>query len=249
MINPRTSTVAVTDFRLKTPSLAKVIVSFTGDVDRAFIHEALMEKFDHQVQPIKASFKLIAKGVAVGFLKANRAIRVVNEKEIKAYRVMGSNILMDDNDKSLWEVKSGAGGSKYLAKHGQEDLSALVASVKLHRTDIPRLNHLTIAKAGREELVAFVDNEGDVDHGFTLGTTDDKVRVMSFNRRMPVTVEYDNVVSIYPISVPPALHASVMASLTSAQKSQANEYWRQLYSYDPDYMRDTIAQVNEGTFA
>jgi len=245
----QTTTVSITDFRMKSPQLAKVIISYTGDVNRQFLHEALLAKFDEQAQPIKSSFKKIKDGVAVGFVKANRTIRVVDDKQIKAYRKIGaSNILMDDGDKSLWEVKSGAGGKKYLARHGQEDLSALVASVKLHRTDIPRLAQLTIAKAAPHELVAFVDDEGDVDHGFAMGTTDAKVRVFSFNRRMPLTVEYDSVVSIYPTTIPANLHQTVQASLSQEEKNDANAYWRLLFGFAPDYAADLVRQTNETTF-
>lgn len=245
----QTNTVAITDYRVKTPTLAKVILSYTGKVSREFLHDEVSRLFDGQVSLVKASVKKIKEGVAVGFVKANRAVRVVSDKEIKAYRMMGSNMLMDESDKSLWEVRKGAGGSKFLAKHGQEDLTALVQAARFSRPDVPKLSALTIARAGRNELVSFVDEEGDVDHGFTLGTSDDKVKVLSFQRRVPLTVDYDSVVSIHPVNVDAGVHAAVMASLSPEEKKQANAYWTRLYSYDPEYMRETIKQVNEGTFA
>jgi len=243
-----TETVAITDYRLMTPSLAKVIVSFTGNIDRRFLHEKLTEMFDGCAQPVRASFKQIQEGVAVGFIKANRAIRMVDEKQLKAYRLMGSNIMMDESDKSLWEVKTGASG-KYLARHGQEDLQALVQASKITRTDIPRIAHLTIARATAAELMSFVDDEGDVDHGFAYQTSESQVRVVSFARKMPMTVDYDAVVGIVPMDVPAHVRAQVIASMTPEEKKQANAYWTRLYSYAPDYMRETIKQVNEGTFA
>lgn len=250
MINSTYDTVSITDYRLKSPTLAKVIVSFTGQVDRQFLHETLLAKFDNEAQPVKSSFKVVKPGVAVGFVKANRAIRVVNDKELKAYRKIGaSNVLMDSTDESLWEVKSGTGGSKYLARHGQEDLSALVASVTNRRSDIPRLNQLTIAKAAPHELVAFVDAEGDVDHGFAMGTNEQSVRVFSHNRKIPMSVEYDSVVGIYQVKIPASLHQAVVASLSAEEKNEANAYWRQLYGYGPEFLKETIQQTNEGTFA
>jgi len=246
----QTNTVAITDYRVKTPTLAKVILSYTGKFGRDFMHDEVARIFDNQVSLVKSSVKKIKEGVAVGFVKANRAIRVVTEKELKAsYRVMGSNMLMDDADKSLWEVRQGAGGNKFLARHGQEDLTALVQASRLARPDVPRLSQLTIAKAGRNELVAFVDAEGDVDHGFTVASSDDKVKVVSFARKAVATVDYDNVVSITPVQIDAGVHAAVMASLTPEEKKVANAYWTRLYSYDPEYMRETIRQVNEGTFA
>lgn len=250
MFNMQTNTVSITDYRLKSPALAKVIISFTGDVDRQFVHEDLVRQFDGQAAPIKASFKRVEPGVAVGFVRANRSVRVVNDNELKAYKIMGSNIIMDDEDKSLWEVKNGASG-KYLARHGQEDLTALVASVRHVRTDIPRLSRITIAKAAASELVSFVDDEGDVDHGFAFANSIDgqKVRIVSFQRRQPLTVDYDSVIGIQPVPVPNHLRAQVLASMTAEEKKQAIAYWTRLYSYSPEYLRDTIKQVNEGTFA
>ena len=159
-----------------------------------------------------------------------------------------SNILMDNEDKSLWEVKDGASG-KYLARHGQEDLTALVASAVQRRPDAVRLNHITIAKAAVKELVAFVADDGEVDHGFAIATSDNEVKVLSFARRIPVTVEYDNVVSIYPVDIPKPLHTQVFASLTQEEKKQSRDYYTRLYSYDPAYLALVIEQVNNPTVA
>lgn len=245
----RTETVRITDYRMKTQTLAKVIVSYTGRVDREFIHDELTRQMGGSATPVKASFKKIREGVAVGFLKANRAVVLVNDKELKAnYRVMSSNIVMDPKDTSLWEIRTGAGG-KYLARHGQEDLEALVQASRIRRPDVDRLANLVIAKAAKSEIVSFVDADGDVDHGFAVRTDDTRVQVLSFQRRMAMTVDYDNVVSICPVEVDATLDMQVRASLTPEQKKQANEYWTRLYSYAPEYMREVIRQVNEGTFA
>ncbi len=242
-------TVNVTDWKLKTPTLAKVVISYTGDVDANYIREALSKRMDYQATPVQASFKQIRPGVSVGFIRANRAVRAVAKSEISAkYRVMSSNILMDNSDKSLWEIKDGASG-KYLARHGQENLEALVEATLQRRTDVPALRHITIAKASKSELVAFVDGEGDMDYGFAVATSDEQVKVLSFNRRIPVNVDYDSVVSISPVSVPAALSQTVVASLTADERKQSIDYWRRLYGYSPEYLRQVIEQVNQGTTA
>lgn len=239
----------VTDFRLKSPTLAKVIISYTGDCDPAFIHETLSKRMGYQATPVKASFKKIREGVAIGFVRTNRAVRSVTKSEVSAgYRVMSSNILMDNEDKSLWEVKDGAAG-KYLARHGQEDLTALVTAAVQRRTDVPSLRQITIAKASKSELVAFVDDEGDMDYGFAVATNDDNVKVLSFNRRIPVTANYDNVVSIYPVTIPKPVSDIVVASLTAEEKKQSIDFYKRLYGYDPEYMRAVISQIEQGTEA
>lgn len=242
-------TVNVTDFAIQSPTLAKVIISFTGDVDSNFIHESLSKAFDYQASPVQSSFKKVKEGVAIGFVRANKAVRAVSKNEISAkYRVMSSNILMDKSDESLWDIKEGAAG-KYLARHGKEDLTALVAATTQRRADVPGIRHITIARAAKSELVAFVDDDGDMDHGFAVATNDDKVKVVSFNRRIPVTVGYDNVVSISPVTVPAALQKEIAASLTKDEKDSAIAYYTRLYGFSPEYVREIARQINEGTVA
>jgi len=242
-------TVSITDFRIKSNLLAKVIVSYTGQVDAEFIHESLTRQLGYAATPVRASFKRIRDGVAVGFVRANREVRAASKAEVSAgYRVMSSNILMDNEDKTLWEVKDGVAG-KYLARHGQEDLTALVTAAVQRRSDIPGLRHITIAKAAQSEMVAFVDDEGDMDYGFALATSEDQVKVLSFNRRIAINAGYDQVVSISPVSVPKSVSAPVLSSLTAEEKKVSIDYYRRLYGYAPDYLREVIDQINQGTEA
>jgi hypothetical protein len=242
-------TVNIVDYRIKSPTLAKVVIAYTGDIDRDYIKATLTEKLEYLATPVANSFKQIKPGMAVGFIRANKAVRAVSPNEVSAkYREMSSNILMDKADSSLWEVKDGAAG-KYLARHGQEDLTALVEASIQRRPDAVRLNHITIAKAAPQELVAFVADDGDVDHGFAIAGNDSQVKVLSFSRRIPVTVDYDSVVSIYPVNIPKDLHKQVVASLTNEEKKQSRDYYTRLYSYDPAYLALVIDQVNNPTVA
>lgn len=239
-------TANITDYRLKTDTLAKVIISYTGNFDSQELREFLAAKLDNKAVPVAASFKRVAPGVAVGFIRANKEIRTPSKSELSAYRVVASNILMDNDDKSLWEVKSTATG-KYLTRRGQEDLSMLLDATTQHRADVPALRHLAIAKAAKSEVVAFVDAEGDVDHGFALATDDEKVKVLSFSRRVPLTVDYDNVVSITPITIPAQLNKVVAGSLTSEEKKSEKAYYERLFGFDPAYVRELARQIDQGT--
>lgn len=239
-------TANITDYQIKSPVLAKVIVSTTGRCTPEFIVAELSRKLKGLAVPVKASFKEVTPGVSVGFVRANKAVRAVNDKELSAYVKMGANVLMDKEDNSLWEVKTGSAG-RYLSRQDQEDLTALVASATHRRTDIPRLAHLTIAKAAAQELVAFVDVDGDLDYGFATATNTEKVRVVSFKRRAPMEVGYDTVVSINPVAVPKEIHTQVMASMTPKEKQDANAYWEKLFYWAPDYLRQLQDYVNQGT--
>lgn len=254
-MNISSATVAITDFKMQTPSIAKVIISFTGKQTKDTIREALLAKLDRQAAPIENSFRVVKEtntgGVAVGFLRANREVRVVdNEKQLRAsYRALGSNIMMDQADKSLWEVKDGAGG-KYLARHGNEDLSELVQASVHRRADIPGISKLAMAKAARHELVAFVSPSGDMDYGFAIGTRDDAVRVVSATTQAAMAVDYNMVTFMAPVPVPRAVHKRITeAGLSREDKNQQIEYYRKLFGYAPDYLADVIEMVNEDTMA
>lgn len=239
-------TANITDYRLKTDTLAKVIVSYTGEFDAQEMREHLAKKMDCKAVPVAASFKRVAPGVAVGFVRANQEVRTPTKSELKAYRVMSSNILMDNEDRSLWEVKS-TGNGKYLTRRGQEDLSALMQASVQRRPDVPALRQLAIARASRSEVVAFVDAEGDVDHGFALATTDEKVKVLSFSRRVPLIVEYDNVVSISPVTIPAHIHKVVAGSMSPQEKKDEKAYYERLFGFAPEYVREISRQIDNGT--
>ena len=241
-------TVSVTDFKMQSATLAKVIVSFTGKQTKDQLRAALQDKFNNLAAPVEDSFRIIKAGVAVGFVRANKEVRVVNDKELRAsYRVMSSNIMMDNDDKSLWEVRQGKAG-KFLARHGHEDLSELVNASVNRRTDIPALRHIQIAKAASGEFVSFVSKTGDMDHGFVVASSDKQLKIVSTTSDTAVVVDYDVVTAISPVPVHKAFAKQMAkAGISRADKDQAVEYWKQYYKYAPDYLAEVVQQVNEGT--
>jgi len=242
------NTVNLVDYQLKSDSLAKVLVSFTGNMTAEQLTDKLCAKLQNAATPIRHSFKQVKPGLAVGFLRANRAVVAMptRDKLSAKYRLMASNIYMDNDDKSLWEVKSGSTG-KYLARHDQEDLSALVAATVQRRSDLPGLRHLTIAHAAKNELVAFVAEDGSMDYGFAMQGNDRQVKVMSYSRYTPMVVDYDNVVSMNAVKLSAAVDKEVRASLTPEEKKNEIEYWKKLYSWSGEYIDKLIEYVNQGT--
>lgn len=241
-------TLNITDYKIFNPKLAKVMVSFTGDVKADEIVATLAEKLRFAAAPVRKSFRIVQAGVAVGFIRANKEVRVLEKGDRDQYKVMSSNILMDKEDETLWDVKSGAGG-RYLARHGQEDLSELVEASIQRRSDIRGISHLTMAKAAPQELVAFVDDEGSMDYGFAVGTSSEKVKVVSYLRRHPMLVDYESVVSIMPVPVPKSVAAPVVASLTAEEKKDMVAYYTRLYSYDKAYLAEVIKNIEDGSLA
>jgi len=247
------NTISITDYEVLSPTLARVVVSYTGRMTKEQIKANLMEQFDHLAAPVENSFHVVKAhnngGSAVGFVRANKEVRVVNENEIRAsYRVMSSNIMMDNRDKSLWEVREGRGG-KFLARHGQEDLSELVEARVQRRQDVPALRHIAMASAVKGEFASFISKTGDVDHGFVLAANSQKVQILSSTTNMPEVVSASMVTRLDRIPVPKEFHKQmVKANITPEEKAKAKEYWGKLYSYDPAYLSEVKQQVDDTTW-
>ena len=247
------NTVAITDYKIDpaTPNIAQVVISYTGKFNKETLRASLREKFDNQVAPVEDSFHEIKAGVATGFLRANREVRMLDQQELRAsYRKVGaSNIMMSDADNSLWEIKEGKSG-KYLARTGQEDLSELVHANVNRRTDIPGLRHLSTASVANNEFVSFVSKSGDLDHGFVMASNAEKMKVVSFATREEMIVPLEHVTAISRVPLPQSfVQKMATAGISREEKSTAKEYWKQLYEYAPNYLSDVLEQVDHDTVA
>ena len=245
-----TNTLSITDYELVASKVARVVVAFTGSHSKESFAEAISAKLQHLATPVENSFRMVKAGVMVGYVRANTAVRVVeDDKELRAnYRVMASNILMDNADKSLWEVKTGAAG-KYLARHGNEDLSELVEAAVNPISNVPRVHQLAIASVAKREFVAFASESGDMDYGFCTGVDNEgqRLRVVSASKGRAITIPQSVVASVVKVQLPKSTHKRILeAGISREDAKQENEYYTRLFSYAPDYLADIIRQV-EGT--
>ena len=78
------NTVAITDYTMVSPSLARVIISYTGSPDKSFINNTLVKKFKGLAAPVEASFRSLDSNSAVGYVHLNREVRATNEKQIRS---------------------------------------------------------------------------------------------------------------------------------------------------------------------
>ncbi len=248
-------TASITSFQMKSPVLAKVVVSTTGNPTPEELRQILAEKMDYKAAVVDNSFRQIRAGVMVGFMRANREVRVVEPSELKAsYRVLSSNILMDNHDRSLWELKSGAGG-QYLARQTDEDLSELIeANVTHMRQDVPKIHQLTASRVRSNELVAFVTPNGSLDYGFVLRSNSQKAKVLAMSTQAPVTVENELIAGIYQVEVDREVNRKLAThlranGLTPGQKLNEVQYYRALYDYSPEYLDKVIKQIESDVAA
>lgn len=235
-------TVAITDYKVLSAKLARVIISTTGNPTKSQIEDAIVQKSTGTFSVVKGSFRKLKEGVAVGFIKANAQIRVLDDKT--KYRTFASaaNVMMDASDQSLWDVKVGTQG-KYLVRKSNEDLSALVAATVQRRPDLPGLRHLTTAAAAESDVVVYTDEEGEVSGGYAVGTNDESVRIVDANTKRPLNVSYERVIGIVEMPVKASIHKKVVASVGA--KANMVDYYTKLYSYAPDYLEQVIQNINE----
>lgn len=253
-MNSSIQTLALTDYKMVSPTLARVVIACTGSPSRKQMAEMIRAKFDNLATPVEGSFKALPNNSAVGFIRANTEIRVVDEKELKAgYRVMSSNIMMDNQDKSLWSMQESSAG-KFLARHGQEDLGELVnASVNYKpRVGVPSLRHLHMEAAVVREFATYVSAKtGDIARGHVIDVSKDgsKIQVVNASTGGVEVVASEMVTDLMRPPLPKAFKVqAAQAGLTTEEKSKAVEYWRLLYNYNKNYMDMVVEQTNEGTF-
>ena len=255
-----TDTVAIADYEMVLPTVARVIISFTGDHTPSKIAASVAKLTNNQAAVVENSFRMLTSSSAVGYIRANREIRPVTEQEIRAsYKSASANILMSNEDDSLWEVKK-VGGQTYLAKQNNDNLEDLVTAVANSNTlDTPKLRLLSSIDPQKNELVAFVSDAGDVDYGFVTATGKDAVKIESKTTLKPVVASKKQIIASYEVEIDKKTDAAVRHSLSkkirAAAKSDADvkatmsEYYNELFGYDPAYLAEVIKQINETSFA
>ena len=245
-----TKTLSLTDYKLIKPTLAKVIVATTGTISKEEMADMLCANLRYLASPVEGSFRKLTKDSAIGFIRANKQTRELDQAGKKGdltarYKVMGSNLLMDKQDRTLWEVRSGPTGS-YIARHGNEDLSELVEASVQNRADIPRVGRVTMAKAAVSEFAAYCTANGVMDYGFVTRSNDSAAEVISAATQQKTVVRNEMIAGLYPVTVDREVHKQVMARLmTGEEKAKAADYWRTLFSYAPDYADELVKAVNE----
>lgn len=200
-----TSTVRITDYEPINEGAARVIVRCSGNLTRDQFHEKLAASTDNKVTALPGSFRWIEKGsTAVGYVNYTPEVRSVEDKELKAkYRAVSatSNIFMDPEDESLWELSSGSSGS-YLRRTQSENLPAVLSSVKAaassyrERLSAAVVEHAPVMHTFVSMVVPHVD-KAVVDYGSIVGRKkgDGSYIVFSATLKKAITVGEDQLIA------------------------------------------------------
>lgn len=229
--NNRISTVAITDHKMVSPVLAKVVIAWTGAPSGEDIRKTVTAGLKNRANLVESSFRQVAPEAAVGFIRHQPAIEAFDERVVRAhFKVMGSskNIMMDTRDRTLWQIKDGPGG-KFLACTGQEQLAELIeAQVNHERNNVPGIRRLTMASAQPGEFAAWVANNGDMDYGYVTRADDKRFEAFSITARNCMTQQNDVAVSFHSVPVMAKHHKAVVAALGAQRGADAAAYYREM---------------------
>lgn len=252
-------TVNVHDFKLVSPTVARVILSYTGQVPPADqVRAKISAMFDNSATPIASSFRELTRGgdvkSIIGFVKTTREVRPFEEAASNGdgYKVMASNLLMQTSDNTMWEIKSGAMG-KYLAKQSSEDLRALVHLAHNNVSGLPRFNQIAslASMTQPKEFAAFIDLEAEeVMHGFVIASQGDKLTILAKETGEQVEVAADQLVQVNDLEGElERITASPEMQNFSQDAGGMAAYYRLAYRYDPAYIQKIIEMIGQHSFA
>lgn len=247
---------SINDSNTLTPTLAKVVLTMSGTPESQLeIRKQVAKLFQGQASVVEGSFRWADREgdikTAVGFVRANTEVREYEEKASNGkYRVMSANLLMDQEDSSLWEVKEGA-GTRYLCRQGNEDLSSLVALASNRKASLPKLSECASAVVAKTDFVAFVDtNTEEVRYGFAVqAATDGTLTVVASDNEDSMDVEVASVIDVMELEGEDLAKLSETAMAPGMSKEAMIAYYRKAYSYAPEYIAEIIKMIDMHAFA
>ncbi len=248
------------DVQELTPELAKVLVSFnTNEGSQEENFYAIASVFDGLAAPIEGTFRRLSNVnhayAAVGFITRNTETRSVTTANLQKYRVMAGNLLIDEDDQSLWELK-GDKNSRYLARQSDESLAELVQHAGLSAKSLSggvNLANLVQDISSKGEFVTYVSPKTlEFASGILLNRSEagmevfdvlnDTTEIVSLaNLIETVHVDWSSRAKEHGEALPPANR--------NTNKQDEKEFYSKVYSYDPTYLEMIYNMVDEEAVA
>lgn len=226
------------------PSIFKVVATFStigSSVNKESLFHALATATGHKASPIENSFRQIpGTNAYVGFVSKNGEVRPYETAAVEKMKVMASNLLMDDEDHSLWEVRSND-TAKFLVRHQEDDLNDLLAlaSVKITNRDfnVPVLSSLGFADARVNECAVYVNpNTVSVGYGMVVASEDNSIRVVDLETKETASINNDFIVELASFSLDEIKGQFKEVAAPEAESVLGmEEYWKQVLGYDAAY--------------
>ena len=243
------------------PNMYKVIISMSSiQADKNQLTKAVAAVFDNLAAPIENSFRKIPNvhghTYYVGFVARNREIKDYETASVEKMKVMAGNLLMDDEDQSLWEVRSN-GDTKYLARHAGDNLEELVCMASMTTDNYavaqPEFARLGVTAFQRGEFLAYVNPKTlEVSHGWVLADADtgESLDVLEFDEEKNpgeldrVQVDPEMVVESAYVNVEQVDELKEFAATLKAQggaydsPEAMKNFYEKVYGYDAAFWKE-----------
>lgn len=228
-------------------NIARVIVTINPDKGSSKNFDALASVFDGKAIPIAHSFRRIngtyeTRCTAIGFVAPNRIVEKLDDERKSKMKVISKNILMDTVDQSLWDVKETASDGAFIIRKGEEDLSELLATVCMPRSDIHGMSIVAAAFVEPDQYAYWVNPKlQEINCGFVAKADDKTTEVIC--RQSGEREAIDNRLIVEVVS---HLELGVVRKNTTAGAAEdAKEYYAKVFSYDPEYLNE-IDKIIDG---
>lgn len=219
----------------------KVVATFSGFSEtpaKKDLFNALASATDCKAAPIENSFRKIPSSNSyVGFMAKNYEVRVY---EPEGMRVLASNLLMDETDNSLWEVRSND-DAKFLVRQQEDDLSDLVAlaSVKVanRNLEVPVLSSLSTPVARENEVAAYVDEKTlEVSYGIILAANEEEAQIINMETKEVANVKAEYIIELASFDYKETQKEfSAVAVPEIETASSMEDYWFKVYGQFPEF--------------
>lgn len=244
------------DYQMITPELARVVITTNTDRETPeACRNAVSKMFNNEASVVEGSFRQLKSQslpTFVGFIYANVAVREYTKEAVAKMQVMASNLLMDKSDETIWQLRTSASGEKYLCRTGNEDLKSLVeanVTVKGRTMNVASLNSVISMGAEVGEYASFVNPEtAEINYGYVIEASEESVRVLvrGMKETSEVVVPTDLLVEV--ANPENSDKQEEVAAPEGGDKAAMKAYYKQLYSYSPEYYAKIEQIINQHSF-
>lgn len=237
-------------------NLSRVVIVCSPSTGRDALASGIQRVLANKGAPVLASFRWISDSAMTGFVAPSSEVIEADTKVLASFRLVSkaNNLYMRPDEDGLWELKNGAGG-KYLSKTAPDDLEDIIESVRASRAGAPRLSQIKLNASADSslghKLVAFVHNSDNMsrpctDYGFCVGLKANKYLIQTPDTIVPVSSQ--QIIAHYEVDQTEIAEIVARANRLTASlpdKQTVVDYYKKLYSYDPDYLSKVIKTIEE----
>lgn len=249
---------------------ARIIVGLSSNnSDKKTVQAAINKALKGSARLVEGSFRQLSgvrssHPLLTGFVLPNRVVEPYTTSRIENMRVLSSNILMDETDQTLWNIKE-SGGQQFLCRDQDENLSELLSSVRERKVGVPMIQTLSrttelskvFVPCGKKDYLEFVDTEeACIKFGMVVSSCTDTGDILVCVRDGEETrVDQALVVEVASLGdslpklkkeVADELKPTTVEEPLDLTEQDIKQYYADLYQQDPSYFAnlETLMQTH-----